>query len=84
VADITLANISPRVLDAIAYDLKRVSARKGQVLVSGFLRGSEPKRFKPETVWEQEEWLCWLCRPENIDADRGDARVVIHSQEWWQ
>jgi ribosomal protein L11 methyltransferase len=68
-ADVTLANISARVLDVVAYDLGRVSADDGRILISGFLRGSEPRCFKPEKVWEQEGWLCWLCRREDVDLN---------------
>lgn len=81
-ADITLANISGRVVDLIAYELGRVSAEDGRILISGFVRGSEPRCFKPEMVWEQEEWLCWLCRKDEMKVgERGE--IAIHDQEWW-
>ncbi len=83
-AHLTLANITPHILDLIAGDLKRVTRPGGIVLLSGFLQGSEPSRFKPESSWEQDGWLCWLCRPENVDAPVNEHRnVVIHSQDWW-
>jgi ribosomal protein L11 methyltransferase len=81
-ASVTLANITPQILDAIAYDLKRVTAPGGRVIISGFLRGGEPRRFVPDTAWEQDGWLCWSCRPEKIEAHPAQG-VVIHSQEWW-
>lgn len=82
-ADITLANISARILDNIAYDLKRVTNPSGLLLISGFLRSGEPTRFEPESEWEQEGWLCWLCRPENIDAHREEQQITVHPQHWW-
>ncbi len=85
-ATITLANISSRILDGIAHDLRRVTLPGGQIVISGFLRGSEPKRFTPEKVWEQDEWLCWLCRPEAIQSEGSKGahdEIVIHDREWW-
>jgi SAM-dependent methyltransferase len=82
-AEVTLANISARILDSIAYDLKRVTTPGGFLLISGFLRGSEPSRFAPETTWEQDGWLCWLCRPESIDAGRPEEQITVHAQQWW-
>jgi ribosomal protein L11 methylase PrmA len=82
-ADVTLANISARILDNIAYDLKRVTNPGGLLLISGFLSGGEPARFKPETTWEQDGWVCWLCRPENIDAQREEEQITVHPQHWW-
>jgi ribosomal protein L11 methylase PrmA len=83
VADVTLANISARILDAIASELKRVTAPTGALLISGFIRGAEPARFKPDAVWEQEGWLCWSCRPQNIDAPEGGPGIMVHPQQWW-
>jgi ribosomal protein L11 methylase PrmA len=82
-ADLVLANISARILDNIAYDLKRVTAPGGRLLISGFLRGSEPVRYKPEGEWEQDGWLCWLCRPETINARGREDQINVHPQQWW-
>lgn len=83
IADITLANITPRVLDALAYDLKRVTAAGGRVLISGFLRNAEPTCFKPEAEWELNGWLCWLCQRDGIEADERRGEIIIHDQNWW-
>jgi ribosomal protein L11 methylase PrmA len=82
-AELTLANITPRVLDAIAYDLKRVTATGGKVLISGFLGDAEPKRFRPTRIWELNGWLCWLCERDGIDADNGRGEIIMHDQNWW-
>lgn len=82
-ADLTLANITGRVLDAIAHDLKRVTAPGGRVLISGFLGDAPPSRYKPLEQWEQDGWLCWLCEPDGIEAAEAPGRIVVHEQNWW-
>jgi ribosomal protein L11 methylase PrmA len=81
--DLTLANITPRVLDAIAHDLKRVTAPGGRILISGFLSDAVPSRFKPLRSWEQDGWLCWLCDRDGIEAGEAPRGIVVHEQNWW-
>lgn len=82
-SDLTIANITANVLDSIAYDLKRVTAPLGRVLISGFLAGAPPVRFKPAHSWEQDGWLCWLCDRDSIGADEPPCGIVIHNPNWW-
>jgi ribosomal protein L11 methyltransferase len=82
-ADIVLANISRRVLDAIAGDLRRVVKPEGIVVIAGFLRHNTPKRFTPHEVWEKAEWQCWLCRLEGIDASPDAGEPLADNQAWY-
>ena len=82
-ADIVLANISARVVDVIAADLKRVMKPDGILVLAGFIRENTPKRFRPVTIREKGDWLCWTCRVADIDAMRGPPPPQLHSQQWW-
>ena len=82
-AHLTLANISARIVDLLAYDLKRVTKPGGHVLVSGFIKDGPPQHFHPISVWEQNEWQCWLCRPDGIEAGQEPNPLQPHSQHWW-
>lgn len=82
-SDVTLANISARILDAIAPELRRVTAPTGILVISGFIRSAEPAHFHPDAVWEEEGWLCWSCRPQNIDAIDSSPGTMVHPQQWW-
>jgi ribosomal protein L11 methylase PrmA len=83
-ADLVLANISARVNDAIASDLKRVTKPTGLIVLAGFIRDSPPKRFRPLAVHEQGDWLCWICRPADVlPSDLAPSEPQTHSQQWW-
>jgi len=84
-ADVTIANITPRVLDRIASELKRVTKPGGLVIISGFIRENQPKRFVFEEMLEQGDWQCWVCRPEHINASAlGElAEPGSHPERWW-
>jgi ribosomal protein L11 methyltransferase len=83
-ADLVLANISARVNDAIASDLKRVTKPDGLIVLAGFIRDNPPKRFKPLAIHEQGDWLCWVCRPADVlPSDVAPSGPQSHSQQWW-
>ncbi|MDQ2777664.1 MAG: 50S ribosomal protein L11 methyltransferase [Acidobacteriota bacterium] len=83
-ADLVLSNISARVNDAIASDLKRVTTPSGLIVLAGFVRDNPPKRFKPLAVREQGDWLCWICRPADVlPSDIAPSEPQSHSQQWW-
>lgn len=81
-ADLVLANISTKVLDAIAPDLHRVAKTNGRILISGFIADSPPRKFQPERVWENREWQCWVCKPDPKLASTQIA-PIIHARDWW-
>lgn len=84
-ADVTLANISARVVDRLAAELKRVTKPGSLVILAGFIRENQPKRFRFEELLEQGEWQCWICRPEEIDAAAlgEDPPAGSHAERWW-
>ena len=83
-ADVVLANISARVVDRLAMDLRRIVKEDGLVIVSGFIERNTPLRFRPSESLEMNEWLCWVCRPEDIQADEGGGLEGLkHDPQWW-
>ncbi len=84
-ADITIANISARVVDRLAAELKRVTKPSGVVLLAGFIRENQPGRFRFEQLLEQGDWQCWVCRPHDIDAAAlgEEASPGSHEEQWW-
>ncbi len=84
VADITIANISARVVDNLAGELKRVTKRDGIIVLAGFIRRKRPQRFRWQEILELGEWECWICRPEDVEAAAGETvEAGSHSREWW-
>ncbi len=83
-ADIVIANISAAVLDRIAFDLARVAKPQGIVTIAGFFSEQVPQRYRPEKIMERAGWLCWICRPEDIDRSRNDEiDPNFHPERWW-
>jgi ribosomal protein L11 methyltransferase len=83
VGDLVLANISARIVDHIAADLKRILAPSGLVILSGFIAENPPKHFRPIEETVQGDWLCWLCRRDDIHPTSAESDPNLHSQEWW-
>jgi ribosomal protein L11 methylase PrmA len=81
--DLVLANISAKVLDRIAGDLRRVVQPTGRVILSGFIRENPPKRFQPRELWEKGDWQCWVCGPEDIEAAAEESEPAAHAEQWW-
>ena len=82
VADLVLANISARVVDALAGHLHRVTKPRGTVLISGFIADHEPRRFKPEEIVADGEWQCWICRRDPLLAAERNSPGK-HDARWW-
>ena len=83
-ADLVLANISARVLDRLAFDLRRITKPDGRLIVSGFVRERVPQQYQPEMESERDGWLCWVCRRQDVaicesETDEG----MTHSADWW-
>ena len=79
-ADLTLVNISARVIDTLAFDLNRITKPDGLLLLAGFIESNPPKAFQPGSVMQRGEWLCWTCRPQPVT---GRHRLLTHSRQWW-
>jgi ribosomal protein L11 methyltransferase len=81
-ADLVLANISARVVDALAPDLHRVAKPNGRIIVAGFLNQQPPRRVHPESTLELNEWQCWICqRDASLAAEQTAA--APHPLRWW-
>jgi ribosomal protein L11 methyltransferase len=79
-ADIVLANISAKVIDWIAYDLNRIARPNGIILISGFTRDMVPTRFSPLQELEDDDWLCWVCKPAFSGASPPPR---LHTLQWY-
>lgn len=82
-ADLVLANLTGKVLDLVAHDLRRITKPNGLLIIAGFLRNNGPARFRPLEASQKEDWECWLCRPQDIHAPESAGEPAAHSQQWW-
>ncbi len=81
--DLVLANISAKVVDALAGDLRRIAKPNGLIVVAGFLSESPPKRFRPCEVFKKGDWECWISKPEDVEVGRRYGGPIAHSEQWW-
>jgi ribosomal protein L11 methyltransferase len=83
-ADLVLANISKKAVDALAPEIKRILKPSGHVVVGGFIRDSVPAHYQPERELQKGDWLCWLCTRGGILTDAQMAgHVLEHPLHWW-
>jgi ribosomal protein L11 methyltransferase len=82
-ADLILANITGAILDHLAADLQRIAKPGATLILSGFLEENAPRCFLPVALFEKNDWLCWLVRPEHISPRPADTDPNIHPDEWW-
>jgi Ribosomal protein L11 methyltransferase (PrmA) len=83
-AGFVLANLTASVLDTLAFDLRRVLKPNGLLVISGFVSQNPPRGFAPQTVLEQGDWLCWICRPAEITPlSKPSPEGLSHKAEWW-
>ncbi len=80
-ADIVLANITPKVLDRIAYDVNRIARPDGVLVLSGFVSEDVPSQFTPERESALGDWICWICKPSPVRAEGPPA--TEHSLQWY-
>jgi ribosomal protein L11 methyltransferase len=80
-ADLVLANITPRVLDALAYDLNRITKPDGLLVLAGFLRDNPPRHWNPQHTRERGDWMLWTCRPDTSQPP--PARPYEPDSNWW-
>lgn len=82
-ADLVLANLSIKVLDVVAHDLRRIVKPDGLIIIAGFLHKSNPKKFKPWEISRKDDWECWICRPADIQLSHEKSEPAAHTQQWW-
>lgn len=82
-ADLVLANISARILDVIANDLKRVAKPEGLIVMAGFIEENPPKNFRPWEVLKKGGWPCWICRRSDVLTLQNSSEPAVHDQQWW-
>jgi ribosomal protein L11 methyltransferase len=80
-ADLVVANITPHVLDALAYDLNRITKPDGLLILAGFLRDNPPRQWKPQHIMERDDWVLWACRPEN--SQTVPSKPYEPNANWW-
>lgn len=83
-ADILLVNISSRIIDLLAAELKRVTKPGGRVLLGGITHERTPATFTPEERVELGDWQCWIGARENFTVEEPlRGAVVAHPAQWW-
>jgi ribosomal protein L11 methyltransferase len=82
VADLVLANISARVIDALAPNLNRVAKREGLIILAGFVGGQPPRRLQPVEMLGHSEWSCWVCKQDPVLAAEL-PKTQPHTLQWW-
>jgi len=82
-ADIVICNITAKVNDHIAGDLRRITKQGGRILVSGFIANGAPARFQAERIFRLAEWQCWVCDPALVQMETPNRDENIHNKQWW-
>jgi ribosomal protein L11 methyltransferase len=80
-ADLVVANITPQILDALAFELNRIAKPDGLILLAGFIRENPPQRWTPQRTMERGDWVLWTCRPET-SREAPSERYSPRAQ-WW-
>jgi SAM-dependent methyltransferase len=83
IADLVLANISSKIVDVLASDLRRIAKPSGLIVVAGFISENPPKRFRPREVFKKGDWECWVSTPADVEALPEGGEPATHSQQWW-
>ena len=82
--DLVLANITAKILDKLAWELKRAVKEDGWIVVSGFLEERPPESFRASKVLSKGDWQCWMCRAEGIQpGEITPPDGLSHEQQWW-
>jgi ribosomal protein L11 methyltransferase len=81
-ADIVICNITAKIDDLLAGDLRRVLKPSGCLIISGFIVQSPPQCFTPKHKMHHGEWQCWICEPESIQPSI-QVGLTTYAAEWW-
>ncbi len=82
-AELVVANITAAVVDLLAFELQRIAKPGGLIVVSGFIRENPPRCFVPAAVLSKDDWLCWICRPEDVTPLPQPPEGLSHRADWW-
>jgi ribosomal protein L11 methyltransferase len=83
VADFVLANISAKIVDSLAADLRRIAKPSGVIVLAGFLSENPPARFRAAEALKKGDWECWVSKPADIEVIEVDREPATHSEQWW-
>ena len=81
-ADILLVNISAKVIDVLAGELRRIAKPSSTVILAGFVSGNTPLSFRPRHVSERNNWLCWTGSRDDLTPGE-TLSVLTHTRDWW-
>lgn len=82
-AGLLLVNISARVIDALAPELKRVARPGARVILAGFTSDCVPKSFQQRQKIALGDWECWIGTRENFTVEAAVRGAGKHSANWW-
>ena len=83
IADLVLANISAKIVDVLAVDLRRIAKSTGLIVLAGFLSENPPKRFRPREILRKGDWECWITKPEDVEVVQAQKDPAGHAEQWW-
>jgi ribosomal protein L11 methyltransferase len=83
IADLVLANISAKIVDVLAADLRRIAKPTGLIVLAGFLSENPPQRFRPRDILKKGDWECWITKPEDVEAVPAQKEPASHADQWW-
>lgn len=82
-ADLVICNITAKVNDHIAGDLRRITKPGGRVILSGFTAAHVPTRMQADQIFRLAEWQCWICDPAFIQDGTPEWDTNHHEKQWW-
>ncbi len=83
-ADLLLVNISAKVIDSLAAELKRILKPSGTLLATGFISARKPIHIRPDELREMNDWCCALGTRDAIMApDSKPGAILSHDPQWW-
>ncbi len=83
VADVVIVNISANTIDLLTHELHRIIRSAGLLILAGFTIDRIPVKIHPDTIFQLNDWLCWLCRPEDIFSVGPQANLQPFPAQWW-
>ena len=85
VADVVIVNIGAAVIDLLAHELYRVTKPTGLLILTGFTNDRAPAKIYPEKIFQLNDWLCWYCRPKNIELSQHQLQATLQPfpAQWW-
>ena len=82
-ADVAIVNISASTIDRLTDELHRVVKPTGLLILAGFTTDRTLAKVHPEKVFQLNDWLCWLCRPENLERNHALQTLQPFPGQWW-